>query len=52
MSDKDTSTLQSYVDKAGAAVQSAIGSLTGNVADQVRALRPAYYTPHSFLEQF
>lgn len=38
MSDKDTSTLQSYVDKAGAAVQSAIGSLTGNTADKVRSI--------------
>lgn len=36
MSDKQTSTLQSYVDSATGAVQSVIGSLTGNTADQVR----------------
>lgn len=30
-----TSTLQSYVDQASGAVQSAIGSLTGNAADKV-----------------
>ena len=35
MSDKNTSTLQSYVDSASGAVQSAIGSLTGNTSDQV-----------------
>ena len=35
MSDKNTSTLQSYVDSATGAVQSAIGSLTGNTSDQV-----------------
>merc|ERR1711964_114550 len=34
MSDKNTSTLQSYVDSATGAVQSAIGSLTGNASDQ------------------
>jgi len=34
MSDKDTSTLQSYIDSASGAVQSAIGSLTGNASDQ------------------
>jgi len=34
MSDKNTSTLQSYVDSATGAVQSAIGSLTGNTSDQ------------------
>jgi hypothetical protein len=39
MSDKNAappSTLQSYVDSATGAVQSALGSLTGNTADQVR----------------
>ncbi|SMQ46168.1 unnamed protein product [Zymoseptoria tritici ST99CH_1A5] len=36
MTDKDTSTLQSYVDSATGAVQSAIGSLTGNTSDQAR----------------
>jgi uncharacterized protein YjbJ (UPF0337 family) len=35
MSDKNTSTLQSYIDSASGAVQSAIGSLTGNASDQV-----------------
>jgi len=35
MSSKDTSTLQSYVDSASGAIQSAIGSLTGNNVDQV-----------------
>jgi uncharacterized protein YjbJ (UPF0337 family) len=34
MSDKNTSTLQSYIDSASGAVQSAIGSLTGNTSDQ------------------
>jgi len=34
MSDKNTSTLQSYIDGATGAVQSAIGSLTGNASDQ------------------
>jgi hypothetical protein len=35
-SNKDqTSTLQSYVDQATGAVQSALGSLTGNTADKV-----------------
>ena len=34
MSDKNTSTLQSYVDSATGAVQSTIGSLTGNASDQ------------------
>lgn len=33
---KAPSTLQSYVDSATGAVQSAIGSLTGNTADQVK----------------
>ncbi|KAI9665035.1 MAG: hypothetical protein M1821_006483 [Bathelium mastoideum] len=37
MSDKDTSTLQSYVDSATSAVQSAIGSITGNAADKDKA---------------
>lgn len=35
MSNKETSTLQSYIDKAGAAVQDVIGSVTGNQADKV-----------------
>jgi len=42
MSDKNTSTLQSYVDSASGAIQSAIGSITGNTADQVR---DRYFTP-------
>lgn len=37
MSDKDTSTLQSYIDSATGAVQSALGSLTGSTSDQVCA---------------
>jgi uncharacterized protein YjbJ (UPF0337 family) len=36
MSDKAPSTLQSYVDSATGAVQSAIGSLTGNTGDQAK----------------
>ncbi|KAK8930302.1 hypothetical protein H634G_01156 [Metarhizium anisopliae BRIP 53293] len=36
MSDKAPSTLQSYVDSATGAVQSALGSLTGNTADQAK----------------
>jgi len=35
MSDKNTSTLQSYVDSASGAIQSAIGSLTGSTGDKV-----------------
>ncbi|EMC99178.1 hypothetical protein BAUCODRAFT_31509 [Baudoinia panamericana UAMH 10762] len=34
MSDKNTSTLQSYVDQASGAMQSALGSITGNNADK------------------
>jgi uncharacterized protein YjbJ (UPF0337 family) len=34
MSDKNTSTLQSYVDSASGYVQSAIGSISGSTADQ------------------
>jgi len=34
MSDKSTSSLQSYVDSASGVVQSAIGSLTGSTSDQ------------------
>jgi len=34
MSDKNTSTLQSYIDAATGAVQSAVGSISGNTADQ------------------
>ncbi|KAK7529634.1 uncharacterized protein J3D65DRAFT_173800 [Phyllosticta citribraziliensis] len=37
MSDKNTSTLQSYVDSATSTVQSAVGSLTGNTADKKQA---------------
>uniref|UniRef100_A0A1Y1N9Y6 CsbD-like domain-containing protein n=1 Tax=Photinus pyralis TaxID=7054 RepID=A0A1Y1N9Y6_PHOPY len=36
MSDKAPSTLQSYVDSATGAVQSALGSLTGNTGDQAK----------------
>lgn len=37
MTDKQApSTLQSYVDSASGAIQSAIGSLTGNTGDQVK----------------
>jgi uncharacterized protein YjbJ (UPF0337 family) len=32
----NTSTLKSYVDSATGAIQNAIGSLTGNTADQVK----------------
>jgi hypothetical protein len=35
MSDKDTSTIQSYIDSATGAVQSALGGLTGSTADKV-----------------
>lgn len=35
MSDNQSSTLKSYVDSATGTVQSALGSLTGNTADQV-----------------
>jgi uncharacterized protein YjbJ (UPF0337 family) len=41
MSDKNTSTLQSYIDSASGAVQSAIGSLTGDASDQVRPRLPS-----------
>jgi len=34
MSDKDTSTIQSYIDSATGAVQSALGGLTGSTADK------------------
>jgi len=34
MSDKDTSTLQSYIDSASGAAQSVLGSLTGSTADK------------------
>ncbi|KAI9709826.1 MAG: hypothetical protein M1812_007618 [Candelaria pacifica] len=37
MTDKNTSTLQSYVDSATGAVQSAFGSVTGNTADKAQA---------------
>ena len=35
MGDKNTSTLQSYIDSATGAAQSVIGSITGNTSDQV-----------------
>ena len=35
MTDKNTSTLQSYIDSATGAVQAALGSLTGSTSDQV-----------------
>lgn len=35
MSTHETSTGQSYLDKATGAIQSGIGSLTGNTADKV-----------------
>ena len=38
MSDKNTSTLQSYIDSATGTVQSVIGSITGNASDQVSSL--------------
>ncbi|KAK8241501.1 hypothetical protein HDK77DRAFT_256738 [Phyllosticta capitalensis] len=41
MSDKNTSTLQSYVDSATSTVQSAVGSLTGNTADKKQAANKA-----------
>ncbi|KAI9644188.1 hypothetical protein NHQ30_007542 [Ciborinia camelliae] len=34
MSDKNTSTLQSYIDSASGAAQSALGSITGSTADK------------------
>jgi uncharacterized protein YjbJ (UPF0337 family) len=34
MSDKDTSTLQSYIDTTKGAIQSTFGNLTGNTTDQ------------------
>jgi len=37
MTDKETSTLQSYVDKATGLAQSALGSVTGNQADKNQA---------------
>ena len=37
MSDKNTSTLQSVVDQASGAVQSVVGSITGNTSQEVRA---------------
>merc|ERR1711977_409680 len=36
-SDKNTSTLHSYVDSASSAAQSALGSITGNTADKQQA---------------
>ncbi|KAK0799419.1 hypothetical protein LTR75_009252 [Friedmanniomyces endolithicus] len=36
MSDKNTSTLQSYIDAATGTAQSLLGSLTGNTADKVQ----------------
>lgn len=50
MSDKNTSTLQSYVDSASGAVQSAIGSLAGKASDQV--CFPHLHLPPSFHIRF
>jgi uncharacterized protein YjbJ (UPF0337 family) len=47
MSDKNTSTLQSYMDSASGAVQSVIGNITGNTSDQVC---PSLF-PQCFTEQ-
>jgi uncharacterized protein YjbJ (UPF0337 family) len=47
-SNKDqTSTPQSYLDKATGAVQSAIGSLTGNTADKVSSLSISHQDRHT-----
>ena len=53
MSDKNTSTLQSYIDSASGAVQSAIGSITGNTSDQVGLLSPSfgYSAPYRAVSQ-
>ncbi len=49
MSDQNkdqTSTLQSYIDQATGAVQSALGSLTGSTADKVSVFsRFTYHIP-------
>lgn len=42
MSDKNTSTLQSYVDSAVGGVQAVIGSITGNASDQVRTFPTSF----------
>jgi hypothetical protein len=55
MADKNTSTLQSYVDSAVGAVQNAVGSLTGNTTDQVSFLHstcsrfPVHYMDYASL---
>lgn len=46
MSDKNTSTLQSYVDSATGAAQSALGSLIGSNADKVSMLTCPHSTTH------
>lgn len=46
MSDKNTSTLQSYVDQATGMAQSALGSLTGNNVDKV--IHPTSPAMHPF----
>lgn len=45
MSDKNTSTLQSYVDSATGAVQSALGSITGSAPDKVSRPQPPFPPP-------
>lgn len=40
MSDKDTSSAQSYYDKTAGALQSALGYVTGSTADQVNPHSP------------
>ena len=50
MSDKQTSTLQSYIDSATGAAQSVVGSITGSNADKVGHLPEPlsaipYHTP-------
>jgi hypothetical protein len=41
-----TSTLQSYVDSATGAAQSALGSLTGSTADKVTSTLSTMLTPY------
>jgi hypothetical protein len=47
MSDKNTSTLQSYIDSAAGAAQSVLGSVTGSTADKV--FSPTISIPLSIL---
>lgn len=54
MSDKQTSTLQSYVDSATGAIQSAVGNIMGTTGDQVcclptSLLRSPMYAPTNHL---